>query len=81
MEKLSRERRREKIRISDKKYRTENRVKLREKRKEKINSSPLLKSKERIRILIANSITKMGYTKKSRTYEILGVHLMNLKNI
>ena len=63
---------REKIRRIDKIYREANREKLYEIRKNKINNNPLLKSKERIRILIANSITKMGYTKKSRTHEILG---------
>jgi hypothetical protein len=71
-ERLYRENNKDKIKISDKKYRDKNKTILNSKRKEKINNNPLLKSKERIRILIANSITKMGYTKKSRTHEILG---------
>ena len=71
-EKEYRDNNKDKIKISDKKYRDKNKSILNYKRKEKINNNPLLKSKERIRILIANSITKMGYTKKSRTHEILG---------
>jgi len=71
-ERIYRENNKDKIKVSDKKYRDKNKSILNQKRKEKINNDPLLKSKERIRILIANSITKMGYTKNSRTQEILG---------
>lgn len=56
----------------DKEYREKNKEILNFKRKEKIKNNTLFKSKEKIRILIANSIKKMGYSKNSRTHEILG---------
>jgi len=79
LEKEARERNKEKSSTTQKKYREENREILNEKRRNRINSNPLLRSKERIRILIANSITKMGYTKKSRTHEILGCSFEEFK--
>jgi hypothetical protein len=79
LEKEHRERNRESIKISEKRYREKHRKMLYEKRKNKISSNPLLKSKERIRILIANSIRKMGYTKRSRTHQILGCSFMDFK--
>lgn len=66
----------EQRREHDRKYRKNNVDKLRiyreSYRKQKIESDPLFKLTVNIRHLISNSLRKQGYTKKTRTYKILG---------
>lgn len=72
-QKKSAERRKDKIKIQRAKaYKEKDQKVLYQKMKEKMNNDPILKASCRIRILILNSINKMGYTKRSRTHEILG---------
>ena len=64
------------IRERTRKYITKNIEKIREYRenyrKEKISNDPLFKLTVTIRHLISNSSRRQGYTKKTRTYKILG---------
>jgi hypothetical protein len=57
-------------------YRVKNKDQLRiwsrEYKKEKINTDPLFAMRNRVRVLILNKIRSRGYTKRSRTQEILG---------
>ena len=64
---------RDRIRIKKREYYRINKSRFSKRRKEKLSKNILFKVKEKIRILIANSITKMGFTKKSRTFQILGI--------
>ena len=67
-----------------KEYYKNNKVKLKlsEKiyRKTRMKSDPLYRAKMDARNIIRKSISKMGYTKKSKTYEILGCSYIEFKN-
>jgi hypothetical protein len=63
----------------NKKYRIENRVKLNKINVEKRNNNPLLKLSYNTRNLILKSIKKNGYTKKNKTYKILGCSFEEFK--
>lgn len=60
----------------DKRYREENkekmRIKRREYKKKRLLNDPLFKLKESIRRNISDTFRRKNYTKKSKTYEILG---------
>lgn len=60
--------------IKDKKkvYYQKNKKQIQKKRKDKINNSSFLIKKEKIRNCIRMSFKRKGYTKKSKTYNILG---------
>lgn len=64
-------------------YRQVNKKKLREYdliyRKRRMETDPFFKAKMIARDVIRKSITKSGYTKKSRTYEILGCSYIEFK--
>ena len=74
----------EKLRIKNQKYKKENNDKIKEskkiKYKEKMLFDPVFLCKERIRGLIIISVKKQGYTKKSKTFEILGCEYDFFKN-
>ena len=63
-----------------KKYRGENKDKINEYYKLKYNNDPLFKLKQNIRNRIRGSFNIYGYTKKSRTHDILGCSYEQLKN-
>lgn len=69
---------------ADKIYYQKNKNKLKLKsyiyKKAKIDNDPLFKLINRIRTRIYNSIIGNGYTKKSKTYEILGCEFNEFKN-
>lgn len=64
------------IRLYSAQYKEKHKDRLREYSKEyikeKIKNNPVFAMKNRVRILILNQIRAMGYTKRSRTHEILG---------
>ena len=62
----------DRINIYGKKYRLENKDMLNKKYYHRKKTDPLFKLTCNIRNLIANSIKKRGFTKKSKTYQILG---------
>lgn len=62
----------EKSKMRARKYRKDNKEKLSIKRKINRDENPIKKLKENIHSLIYNKIRKKGYSKKSKTYEILG---------
>jgi hypothetical protein len=70
-------------RLQKEKYKRNNREKIREsdkrRRKNKMENDPIYKSKIYARNLIRKSISKMGYSKKSKTYEILGCSYLEFK--
>lgn len=63
----------------NKQYCYENRQKLYDYRKNKIKTDPIFALSCRIRSLICVSFANRGYTKKSRTHEILGIGWEGLK--
>ena len=73
----------EKIRESQKKYREENKENIIERnikyRKKRKKNDPLYKLTVNIRTLINMSFKRGGYTKKSRSYEILGCSFEDFK--
>lgn len=60
-------------------YRENNRNALNEYRRDKRNSEPLFKLQTNIRSAISKAIRKNGYTKRSKTYEILGCTYLEFK--
>jgi hypothetical protein len=69
----------EKLNKKNKNYRINNREKLNNIQVEKRKNNILFKLKYNTRNLILNSIKKQGYSKKSRTYEILGCSFEEFK--
>lgn len=73
----------EKIKEKFKKYNKQNRDKINERMlgyiKERKENDPLFKFKLNVRDLITKSIKKRGYTKKSKTQEILGIDYNSFK--
>lgn len=65
------------------KYKVNNKEKLKEndkrRRKNKMINDPVYKAKIYARNLIRKSISRMGYSKKSKTYEILGCSYLEFK--
>jgi hypothetical protein len=57
-----------------------NKESISKKRKERRENNPLLKLSSSIRTLIWNSIKRMGFTKKSKTCEILGCQFEDFKS-
>lgn len=74
---------REKIKKYHKKYRYENREKIKEYQREyersRLKTDDFFKLKKRLRILIGNSFLNNGFSKKSRTHEILGCSFEEFK--
>jgi hypothetical protein len=62
-----------------KQYRLENKESRNKKEKERRHTDPLYKLSGNIRSLILISIKKQGYSKKSKTYEILGCSYEDFK--
>lgn len=62
-----------------KEYREKNKENMKEYIKNRRNNDPLYKITGNIRNLIRQSIKNQGYTKKSRTYEILGIDYKGFK--
>jgi len=58
--------------IRNQKYQKNNHTTLMQKRKERIDASPLLQFKERIRQLVKNSFYRLKHNKNRRTSQILG---------
>ena len=63
----------------NKKYSSENKDKINKYKKNRKLTNPFLKISHNICSLIGSSIKKQGYTKKSRTYEILGCSYEDFK--
>lgn len=74
-----REKNKDKIKEQKKIYRQENKVKYNEYRRNKKKTDLLYKLTCSIRTLISNSIIRSGYSKKSRTYQILGCTFEEVK--
>lgn len=70
----------EKYSERDKKYKKKNHIILMQKRKERIEASPLLQFKERIRCLVKNSFYRLKHNKNRRTSQILGADWETIKN-
>ena len=74
----------EKQKITDKNYRQTNKKEIRRKdiiyRKNRMETDPLYKVTIIARTIIRKSLTKMGYTKNSRTFDILGCSYEDFKN-
>jgi hypothetical protein len=49
------------------------------KRKERMDNDPIFKFKIRLRKTIKESVKRRGYTKKSKTYDILGIDFMGFR--
>ena len=71
-DKQYRQNNKERIRERDKQYNQNNKEHRREYIKNRLQTDELFKAKTSIRTLIRRSISKMGYTKQSKTYQILG---------
>ena len=69
----------ENIKERNKQYVLDNRKKINDHRKNRILNDPLFKLSCDIRSLINISVKKQGYTKKSKTYNILGCSLKEFK--
>lgn len=69
----------EHIKERNKQYVLDNRKKINDHRKNRILNDPLFKLSCDIRSLINISVKKQGYTKKSKTYNILGCSLEEFK--
>jgi hemin uptake protein HemP len=63
----------------NRKYQKDNHVTLMQKRKERIESSPLLQFKERIRLLTKGAFYRLKQDKKFRTHTILGADWETVK--
>jgi hypothetical protein len=63
----------------NKQYRIKNKEQIREYTNNRLKTDPLFALKNRIRCLIRGTITNKGYTKKSKTHEILGIDWVGLK--
>ena len=50
------------------------------KRKERMDNDPIFKFKIRLRQTIRESVKRRGYTKKSKTYDILGIDFMGFRS-
>jgi hypothetical protein len=70
---------REKINERRRKWRSDNKDILSEKYKEKLKNDTLFKLKQNIRTRIFNSIVNQGYSKNSKTIEILGISYEEFK--
>lgn len=77
--KKHREANKQKVLQREKLYREKNRIKINAKRKLLLNN-PLNKLTKTIRNSILQSFKRNGYTKKSRTYEILGCSFIEFKH-
>lgn len=71
---------RSKINSYRKKYYQKNKGKYREYKRQRMERDPLYKLSIILSNLIRGSIKRMGYTKRSRTYEILGCSFDEFKN-
>lgn len=78
--KLVYEKYKEKYQSRNRKYQKDNHVSLMKKRKERIEASPLLQFKERIRCLVKNSFYRLKHNKNRRTSQILGADWETIKN-
>jgi hypothetical protein len=78
-----RENNKEKVKEYEKKYKEENKERTKEYgkkyRKKRIKNDPLFRLTDNIRKLIYKSFKNGGYTKKSRSYEILGCSFEDFK--
>lgn len=63
----------------NRKYHKDNHTSLMQKRKERMDASPLLQFKERIRCLIKNSFYRLKHNKARKTNEILGADWETVK--
>jgi hypothetical protein len=70
----------DKIKIYHKQYQENNKEKIKEYYKERILNEPLYKLKTIYRRIVTLSIKRKGYTKKTRTYQILGCSYQEFKN-
>jgi len=61
-------------------YRIENRELINSKNRELLRNNPLHRLKCNLRTLIGNSLTEKGYSKKSKTEQILGCSFIEFKN-
>jgi hypothetical protein len=66
------EKHKEKYNSINRKYQKDNHIVLMQKRKKRIDASPLLQFKERIRQLVKNSFYRLKHNKNRRTSQILG---------
>lgn len=73
------EKHKDKYNARNKKYHKDNHKQLMQKRKERIEASPLLQFKERIRLLTKNSFYRLKHNKTKRTSEILGADWETVK--
>lgn len=62
------------------KYHKEHHVQLMQKRKERVDASPLLQFKERIRCLVKNSFYRLKHNKTKRVSEVIGADWETVKN-
>ena len=74
-----RELNKDRIKEQRKEYRSLNRDKINSYRNQKMLNDPLFKLSHTVRNLIKDSIKKQGYSKKSKTYEILGCSFEDFK--
>ena len=69
----------EQLKEYNKQYHIKNKEQIREYTNNRLKTDPLFALTCRIRCLIRGTITNKGYTKKSKTHEILGIDWMGLK--
>jgi len=65
--------------IRNQKYQKNNHAALMQKRKERVNASPLLQFKERIRCLVKNSFYRLKHNKTKRVSEVIGADWETVK--
>lgn len=69
----------EKINEQRKDYREKNKEKINEDRRNRMKSDPLYRISTNVRNIVKYSIRRMGYTKRSKTYKILGCSFEEFK--
>lgn len=69
----------EKYNSRNRKYQKDNHATLMQKRKERVEASPLLQFKERVRCLVKNSFYRLKHNKTKRVSEVLGADWETVK--
>jgi hypothetical protein len=69
----------EKINEQQKDYRNRNKERINEDRRNRMKSNPLYRISTNVRNIVKYSIRRMGYTKRSKTYKILGCSFEEFK--